>query len=155
MNFSRQAQLGVGILVSISLACLFFIFTFGTHEVVFFKEKQNTLIAKFDDVSGLYIKAPVRIAGVTIGSAKSIVLDPNTYRAIVEVAVKDDIPIPTDSIIKIYTEGVLGAKYLAIIPGYNDEMLKNGDVFSQTESAVVLEGLISQLVNSFSGAKNV
>lgn len=151
MNFNRQAQLGVGILVVVSCVCLFFVLTFGASHVDFFKEKQINLVAKFDDVSGLYVKAPVRIAGVNIGMAKKIYLEPDTYRAIVDLEVEESTPIPMDSVIKIYTEGVLGSKYLAVVPGYDDMMMQNGDVFIQAESSVILEGLISQVMNAFSG----
>lgn len=152
MNFNRRAQLGVGIFVVVGCVCLCLILLFGASRLDFFKERQISLVAKFDEVAGLYVKAPVRIAGVNIGVARAISLEPGTYRAIVTVDINQSVPIPVDSVIKIYTEGVLGAKYLAILPGYEDTMMENGSAFTQTESSVILEGLIAQVMNTFSGS---
>ena len=153
MNFNRQVQTGVGIMVLIACTCLFLVLTFGSKNIELFNKSQNIFIAYFDEIGGLYVKAPVRIAGVTIGFAKNISIDPKNFRAIIEISVNKDIPIPVDSIIKIYTEGVLGSKYLAIFPGYDEIMMKDGQIFKQTESAVILEGLIAQLINTFSQEK--
>lgn len=149
MNFNRQIQSGVGIMVAIACVCLGVVLVFGTKNMGFLNHQQNTYYAQFDEIGGLYLKAPVRIAGVNIGLVKNITLNPKNYRAVVELAVNQDIPIPVDSIIKIYTEGVLGAKYLAITPGYDDKLMDNKSTFTQAESAVILEGLISQFINTF------
>lgn len=154
MNFSRQAQLSVGMLVVLSCMLLFFILSFGVEKIRVFGERQFYVVAKFDEVSGLYPKAPVRIAGVNIGTVTDISLEPETYRAVVHMQLDRSVAIPVDSIVKIYTEGILGSKYLAVLPGYDEVMIQDGGTFAQTESAVILEGLIAQLVNAFAGAKN-
>lgn len=152
MNFSRQAQLGVGILVAVSCACLFLVLSFGSSNFNLFQERQIRLHAKFDEIAGLYVKAPVKIAGVKVGIVQAIGLESGTYRALVALDVDQSVAIPVDSIVKIYTEGVLGSKYLAIIPGYDDKMMVDGGVFAQAESSVILEGLIAQFVDAFSGS---
>lgn len=155
MLLGRKFAWGVGLLVVLGAWGLFVVLVFGVKQVAFFEPARNTYWATFDEVAGLYPKAPVRVAGVTVGHAGEIVLDPKSYRANVSLMVDRSVPIPTDSVIKIYTEGVLGAKYLAILPGYEEQVLVDGDRFKQSESSVILEGLISELVSVFVSKEKV
>ena len=153
MNINRHIQLGVGILVIVSLCCFSLILLFGTNDFHPFKEGTHSYYASFDEIAGLYVKAPVRISGVKIGNVNSIDLDKKTYRAKISITVDMNILIPIDSVVKIYTEGVLGSKYISIIPGYETQYLHNNDTLVNTESIVILENLISQAINAFAGNK--
>jgi phospholipid/cholesterol/gamma-HCH transport system substrate-binding protein len=102
--------------------------------------------ARFDNIGGLKKGAPVRSAGVSVGHVTSITLDKNTYQGVVTMEIKEGIDFPVDSSAKILTAGLLGDQYIGIEPGSDDKNLKNGDLIKQTQSAVVLENLIGQLI---------
>ena len=103
------------------------------------------LSAAFDETGSLTIRAPVVLAGVRVGEVSSITLGDN-FRAIVNMDLDPGLKLPTDSSAAILTSGLLGDRYIELQPGSEDEFLKSGDRISFTESAVVLERLIGQLV---------
>lgn len=105
-----------------------------------------TLTAKFDNIGGLKTRAPVRSAGVTVGRVTQIVLDAKTYQGVVTMEVQRGVSFPKDSSAKILTAGLLGDQYIGLEPGGDEKLLAAGDVLRQTQSAVVLEDLIGQLV---------
>ncbi len=104
--------------------------------------------AKFDNVGGLKPKAAVRSAGVVVGRVESIVFDDKTFQARVSMALERRYQFPKDSSLKILTSGLLGEQYLGLKPGADEKLLVAGDVVSSTQSAVVLENLISQFLFS-------
>lgn len=106
------------------------------------------LRARFDNVGGLKPRAPVKSAGVTVGRVKSIQFDDNTYQALVTLTVDRRYRFPKDSSAKILTSGLLGEQYLGLEPGGDPVMLAAGGTISMTQSAVVLENLISQFLFS-------
>jgi phospholipid/cholesterol/gamma-HCH transport system substrate-binding protein len=101
---------------------------------------------KFDNIGGLKARAPVKSAGVTVGRVGSISFDQNTYQAVVTIDIDKQYAFPKDSSAKILTSGLLGEQYIGLEPGGDDQMLKNGDAISMTQSAVVLENLIGQFL---------
>ncbi|HEX4054030.1 MAG TPA: outer membrane lipid asymmetry maintenance protein MlaD [Tepidisphaeraceae bacterium] len=103
------------------------------------------LSAGFDEIGGLTVRAPVVIAGVRVGEISDISLDSN-YRALVQMDLDSALKLPTDTSASIVTSGVLGDRYVELQPGGEDTMLKSGDRITFTESAVILERLIGQLV---------
>ena len=107
------------------------------------------LVAMFDQAAGLDTGADVRISGVKVGAVQGKWLDPATYRAGVRFTVAPDIELPADTSAAIVSESLLGGKYLALLPGAEDRMLGPGDEVSLTQSALVLEDLIGQMI--FSG----
>lgn len=107
------------------------------------------LIAKFDRVDGLTNGADVRVSGIKVGSVADQQIDPKTYQAIVTVSVDNAVKIPTDSTAEIVGDGLLGSKYLAIVPGAEDNMLTENGEIKFTQSSVSLEQLIGKLM--FSG----
>ena len=111
--------------------------------------------ASFDDIGGLKVKAPVTMAGVKIGRVKEINLDTESFRARVVMDISGEYKkIPVDSSASINTQGLLGEQYLSLEPGGQPAYLKNGDRIRLTQSAVILENLIGQLLFSNSqGAK--
>ena len=110
------------------------------------------LTAAFDEVGGLSPRAPVVIGGVTVGQVRDIRLDPEQFRAIVEIDIDAQLKIPDDSAASILTQGVLGDQYIALEPGGSPDLLESGSEIAYTQSAVVLERLIGKLLQSFGGA---
>lgn len=107
--------------------------------------------ARFDNVGGLKKRSPIRSAGVTVGRVTSIKLDPKTYEGVVTMEIDDDVTFPKDSSAKILTAGLLGDQYIGIEPGSDDKNLAAGDLITQTQSAVVLEQLIGQVLAGKAG----
>lgn len=115
--------------------------------------KQYTLTAEFDNIGSLKVRAPVRVSGVSIGKVTAIALDPDTFRAKVFMAIDDQYnQLPIDTSASIYTEGILGANYVAFIPGFQTQVLKPNAVIASTTSALVLENLVGQLMYSLKGS---
>lgn len=105
--------------------------------------------AQFDNIGDLKVRAPVRLAGVTIGQVSAINLDSKTFRANVTMLINDkDDYLPTDTSASILTAGLLGSNYIGLTPGYENTVLKSGGVIQITHPAIVLENLIGQLIFS-------
>lgn len=136
----------VGFFVLLGLAALLFLALKAANLASFGDQKGYTVTAKFDNIGGLKPRAPVRSAGVTVGRVKSIGLDAKTFQGVVTMEVDSDVQFPKDSSAKILTAGLLGDQYIGIEAGGDEKNLKAGDVISQTQSAVVLENLIGQLI---------
>ena len=108
--------------------------------------------ANFDNIGGLKPKAAVRSAGVVVGRVAGIGFDDQRYQARVSLDLDSRYHFPKDSSLKILTSGLLGEQYIGVEPGADDKNLASGDKLTQTQSAVVLENLISQfLYNSAAG----
>lgn len=110
--------------------------------------------AVFDNVGDLKVRAPITIAGVRVGEVDGISIDPKTFKATVSMLIDNkQTNLPSDSSAKILTAGIIGANYIEIIPGYAEDNLKNGAIINDTQPAIILENLISQLVYSLKGDK--
>jgi phospholipid/cholesterol/gamma-HCH transport system substrate-binding protein len=107
-----------------------------------------TVTAHFQNIGGLSARAPVRSAGVNVGRVTSITLDKDKYDALVTMSLDKGVKFPKDSNASILTSGILGENYIGIEPGGDDKMLTQGDNIKMTQSAVVLEKLISQFLFS-------
>lgn len=107
-----------------------------------------TVSAKFDNIGGLKPKAAVKSSGVVVGRIESIDFDDKSFQARVTVAMDKRYAFPKDSSLKILTSGLLGEQYVGIEAGSDSANLVAGDVVSSTQSAVVLENLISQFLFS-------
>jgi len=105
-----------------------------------------TVSAEFDNVGGLKPRAPVKSAGVIVGRVSSIALDPRTFRGVVTMELEKRYAFPKDTSASILTAGLLGDQYIGLNPGGDDENLAAGDVIRMTQSAVVLENFIGQLL---------
>lgn len=114
--------------------------------------------AIFDNAGSLKVRAPVSIAGVKVGEVTKISLDNASFRAAVTMRInRDEAKLPTDTSASIFTQGLLGANYISLIPGYDQTFLKNGSQIENTHPALILEDLIGQFlfsINKSSGAKN-
>ncbi|CAD5372604.1 toluene transporter subunit: membrane component of ABC superfamily [Rubrivivax sp. A210] len=111
-----------------------------------------TMQARFDNIGGLKVRAPVRTAGVTVGRVTGIALDSKTYQGVVTMAITSSHLYPKDTSAKILTAGLLGDQYIGLEPGGDDANLQPGDTVAQTQSAVVLENLIGQFLTDKAGA---
>ncbi|NCV61792.1 MAG: outer membrane lipid asymmetry maintenance protein MlaD, partial [Betaproteobacteria bacterium] len=100
----------------------------------------------FDNIGGLKVRAPVKSAGVVVGRVTSIRLDPKTYQAEVVMSLDQAVVFPKDSSARILTSGLLGEQYIGLEAGADQQNLVNGSVITMTQSAVVLESLISQFL---------
>lgn len=109
------------------------------------------LIAKFDRVDGLIPGADVRVSGLAVGTVVEESIDPESYLAVVKISVDDRVKIPEDSSAEILGDGLLGSKYLAIIPGGSDTLLKNGDEITSTQPAISIESLIGKFMGGSVG----
>jgi len=108
--------------------------------------------ARFDNVGGLKVKAAVTMAGVRIGRVSAIAFDDKKYQALVTMDIDGRYQIiPKDSSASILTSGLLGDQYIGIEPGGDDVALKNGDNFLRTQSALVLEKLVGQVIFNKAG----
>lgn len=107
-----------------------------------------TVTAKFDNIGGLKVRAPVKSAGVTVGRVVAIALDTSTYQGLVTMNLERRFDFPKDTSASILTAGLLGDQYVGLTPGGDDKILEAGDAITLTQSAVVLENLISRFLYS-------
>ena len=136
----------VGIFVAIGLlAALFLALKVGNMNAVSF-QPTYTITARFDNIGGLKPRAPVKSAGVVVGRIADIRFDDTTYQATVTMTLEHSYQFPKDSAAKILTSGLLGEQYVGLEAGGSDQMLAQGNMITQTQSAVVLENLISQFL---------
>lgn len=111
-----------------------------------------TITARFDNVGGLKVKAAVTMAGVRIGRVSAITFDGSKYQALVSMDIDGRfMNIPKDSSAGVLTSGLLGDQYIGIVPGGDEAYLKNGDTVLHTQSALVLENLIGQMIFNKAG----
>ena len=136
----------VGIFVAIGLlAALFLALKVGNMNAISF-QPTYTITARFDNIGGLKPRAPVKSAGVVVGRIADIRFDDTTYQATVTMTLERNYQFPKDSSAKILTSGLLGEQYVGLEAGGSDQMLAQGNMITQTQSAVVLENLISQFL---------
>ena len=147
MDKNRSLEFYVGIFVVLSFAAMLFMALQAANLGSFtFGHKSYTVTAAFDNIGGLKPRAAVKSAGVVVGRVQTVVFDPETFQARVTMAIDAAYPFPTDSSAKILTAGLLGEQYVGIEPGADEENLKTGSEIRRTQSAVVLETLISQFM---------
>ncbi len=109
-------------------------------------DRSYTVVARFDNIGGLKPQAAVKSAGVVVGRVDAIGFDDKSYQASVRLSMDPRYVFPRDSSLKILTSGLLGEQYIGIEAGGDEKNLADGDVITTTQSAVVLETLISQFL---------
>jgi phospholipid/cholesterol/gamma-HCH transport system substrate-binding protein len=152
MGTSKGLNLGTGLFVLLGFAALFFLTTQTTSRGLSFGGAPHYVVtAKFDNIGDLKVGSPVSMAGVELGRVTQIDFDSKDYKALVtmQLNAKYD-QIPSDSDASIYTQGLLGGKFVGLTAGGSETYLKNGDRIDFTQSAIVLENLIGQLLANFS-----
>ena len=141
-------DLWVGLFVLIGAVAILFLALQSANLLSLNFQSTYKVTAKFDNVGGLKAKAAVRSAGVVVGRVEKIVFDDKSFQAQVHISMESRYHFPKDSSLKILTSGLLGEQYLGIEAGADEAVLATGDMISSTQSAVVLESLISQFLYS-------
>ena len=140
-------ELSTGLFVLLGFAALLFMVTQITARGLVLHENNYRLIARFDNVGSLKIGAPVSMGGVSVGRVEAIDYDTKAYKAVARLAIQARFDrIPNDSDVAIFTAGLLGGQYVGITPGGAETFFKDGDQIDLTQSAVVLENLISKFL---------
>lgn len=149
MQKTRSLEIMVGFFIVLGFAAALFMALQAANLGSFsFGHKTYAVTADFDNIGGLKARAAVKSAGVVVGRVRSIVFDPETFQARVTMDMDAKYPFPDDSSAKILTSGLLGEQYVGIEAGADDKNLEEGSVIRRTQSAVVLENLISQFLYS-------
>ncbi|MDB5821256.1 MAG: Mammalian cell entry related domain protein [Rhizobacter sp.] len=136
----------VGLFVMIGAAALLFLALKAGNLLNLNFDPTYQVTAKFDNIGGLKPHSAVRSAGVVVGRIDSIGFDSKSFQALVVMSLQTRFAFPKDSSAKILTSGLLGEQYVGLEPGGDPKNLAAGDVITQTQSAVVLETLIGQLI---------
>jgi phospholipid/cholesterol/gamma-HCH transport system substrate-binding protein len=138
----------VGLFVLIGAAALLFLALQSANLLSLNFQKTYAVTARFDNIGGLKSQTAVKSAGVVVGRVESITFDDKNFQATVTLALQTRYSFPKDSSLKILTSGLLGEQYIGIEAGADEKTLQAGDVITATQSAVVLENLISQFLYS-------
>ncbi|TXT21845.1 MAG: putative ABC transport system substrate-binding protein [Gallionellaceae bacterium] len=134
---------------------MFVVAGFGALMVLAFKvgnlstynvSQSYQLQAYFDNIGGLKAQASVKSAGVLVGRVTDVKLDTTLYKARVTMNIDKRYQFPKDTFANILTSGLLGEQYIGLMPGGDEVMLKDGEEFKKTQSAVVLEDLIGKFL---------
>ncbi len=145
---SSRYDAWVGLFVLIGGAALLFLALKAGNLLSLNFDATYQVSARFDNIGGLKPNAAVKSAGVVVGRVESINFDDKTFQAKVLINLYKATQFPKDSSAKILTSGLLGEQYIGLEPGADEKNLAGGDVIKQTQSAVVLENLIGQFINS-------
>jgi phospholipid/cholesterol/gamma-HCH transport system substrate-binding protein len=143
-----ETVMGAVVLV---VAAVFLFFAYTTSQVRAVSGYEVT--ANFDRVEGLRDGGDVRISGIRVGSIVSQTLDTKSYVAVVKMSIDPAVKLPTDSVATIASSGLLGDKYLSIVPGAEDEFIKPGGTIEHTTPPISLESLIGQFIYGAQGSQ--
>jgi len=141
-----KTDVWVGMLVLLGAAALLFLALQSANLLSLNWQKTYAVSALFDNIGGLKKQAPVKSAGVVVGRVQDIRFDDKSFQAKVVLAMDQQYQFPKDSSLKILTSGLLGEQYIGIEAGADTANLKDGDRLQATQSAVVLENLISRFL---------
>jgi phospholipid/cholesterol/gamma-HCH transport system substrate-binding protein len=139
-------DLWVGVFVAIGLGAIVFLALKVGNLLTLDRAPGYRLEARFDNIGGLKLRAPVKAAGVLVGRVESVQLDGKTYEAVATLRIDREYEFAKDTIAAINTSGLLGEVYIGLDAGGSTTMLKDGDRIAKTQSAVVIEKLISQFL---------
>lgn len=143
----RVTQTLVGLLMLSGIVALTVLAFKVSGLTVYTSGNSYQVTALFENIGDLKPRAPVTMAGVRIGQVANIGLDKASYKAVVTLSLdEDEDNIPTDSAASIVTAGLLGANYVSLTPGFDEEFLTQGDEITETHPALQLETMIGQLI---------
>lgn len=146
MMTRKELDLWVGIFAVIGIAAMLFLSLKVANLGSFTNSDSYQIMAKFDNIGGLKVRAPVKSSGVVVGRVGEIRFDNDSFEAVVTMNVDSRYRFPKDTSAKILTSGLLGEQYIGLAAGGDSANLKNGDTLKLTQSAVVLENLIGQFL---------
>ncbi len=145
MHQSRTVELGTGLFVLLGLSALLFLTTQTSDLGSYLSTAGYSVTARFDNVGGLAVRAPVTMAGVTIGRVEGIEFDSLQFQAIVTLRIGPSYDqLPEDSDASILTSGLLGGQYIGLNPGGSLDVLREGSEIELTQSAIILEDLVGR-----------
>jgi phospholipid/cholesterol/gamma-HCH transport system substrate-binding protein len=136
----------VGLFVLLGAAAILFLALKSANLLTLNFQSNYTVSGRFDNIGGLKRQAAVKSAGVVVGRVESVTFDDKTFQATVTMSIESRYQFPKDSSLKILTSGLLGEQYIGIEAGSEADNLASGDRIQATQSAVVLENLISQFL---------
>jgi phospholipid/cholesterol/gamma-HCH transport system substrate-binding protein len=148
MMSRKTLDLWVGVFVAIGVGALLFLALKVANLSSFAGAGSYKVMANFDNIGGLKVRAAVKSSGVVVGRVREIQFDNQTFEAVVTMAIESKFQFPKDSSAKILTSGLLGEQFIGLNAGGDVVNLKDGDTLKITQSAVVLENLISQFLYS-------
>jgi len=146
MMTRKELDLWVGIFAVVGIGAILFLSLKVANLASFSSSETYQINAKFENIGGLKIRAPVKSAGVVVGRVGDIRFDNESFEAVVALNIDSRFKFPKDSSAKILTSGLLGEQYIGITAGGDSAYLKTGDTLKLTQSAVVLENLIGQFL---------
>jgi len=147
MKQQTKIEIWVGLFVFMGLMALVFIALQVSNFSTFQEQPSYRLSAKFQDIGGLKVRAPVKMSGVVVGRVERIFLDKQSFMAQVDMKIYSQYSaLPMDTSAAILTSGLLGDQYIGLTPGGEEEVLQDGDEIEITQSALVLENLIGQFM---------
>ena len=147
MRQTRSVEFGTGLFVLLGIGALFFLTTQTTGGDDFNASEVDEVQARFQNVGSLKRRAPVSMAGVTIGRVTGVEFDGESLEAVVTFVIDEQYDkIPDDSDASVLTSGLLGSQYIGLQPGGSDLYLEDGSEILFTQSAVVLENLIGKFL---------
>lgn len=144
----EKTDFWVGLFVLLGIVALVFLALRAGNLSSFSFSSSYQVQAHFDNLGGLKVRAPVKSSGVVVGRVSGIQFDNQMYQAVVTLDLNDNFEFPADSSASILTSGLLGEQYIGLTPGGDDKMLEQGSNIQYTQSAVVLEELISKFLYS-------
>jgi phospholipid/cholesterol/gamma-HCH transport system substrate-binding protein len=150
---SRAMEILVGLFMLLFLAAMFVLAVKVSNLTSLTGTAGYTLVARFENVGGLKTRAQVAASGVKVGEVTGISYDSETFEASVTLKIDERFmnAFPLDTTASIYTAGLLGEQYIGLDPGAEEDMLQDSDEITLTQSAIVLERLIGQVLFSRSG----
>ena len=145
---AKSLDFWVGLFVLLGAGAIFFLAMQAGNMSSMSFDKNYAVITKFDNIGGLKPRAPVKSAGVVVGRVGEITFDDKSFQAVVTLNLESRYQFPKDTSAKILTSGLLGEQYIGLEPGGDTVHLATGDKINMTQSAIVLENLISQFLFS-------
>lgn len=148
----RYLEVSVGLFVLLGIGALFYL-AIQVSDITEYRDTDTyEVVAYFDQIGGLRTRAPITVSGVRIGRVAAIRYDPERYQARVTLAIQSAHDyLPADTQASIFTAGLLGEQYIALEPGGDYEMLRDGDEVMFTQSALVLENMIGRFLINMTG----
>lgn len=143
---NQKVDVWVGLFVMLGIVALLFLALRAGNLSSFSLADTYAVQARFDNIGGLKVRSPVKSAGVVVGRVADIQFDDKTYKAVVTVNLERNFEFPADTSASILTSGLLGEQFIGLDAGGDDRMLVAGDDITLTQSAVILEQLISQFL---------
>ncbi|MEE9343841.1 MAG: outer membrane lipid asymmetry maintenance protein MlaD [Gammaproteobacteria bacterium] len=146
---SKSLELLVGLFMAIGLAALFFLAMKVSNLSSLGQSDGYQVTARFDNIGGLKVRSPVMVSGVRVGQVTDIEYDNERYEAVVSLELDGEYrQFPDDTAVSIFTAGLLGEQYVALEPGGSEEYWEEGAEAELTQSAIILEQLISKFLFS-------